>query len=300
MNLNEDNSVIHPAQKGFRSTLIGVVASIILACIKTAAGIIGNSFALIADAIESLGDIFTALIMYMGLKKSIKPPDENHPYGHGKAEPIAAMVVGLALTGAAVFIGIEAIRHIVTPHEIPAPFTLIVLVLVILVKEGLSRYVSKVGEDIESSAVKADAFHHRSDAITSAAAFIGISIALIGGEGYEIADDWAALLASLIILFNAYRIGRSAMGELMDERPNISWLSKIEKVALMHPEVKSIEKVRVRKLGFDLYLDFHLRVTGNLTVAEGHKLSHDVKDDLMKLHPYLRDVLIHLEPQDET
>lgn len=298
MNLN--NETKHPAEKGFKTTLAGALISIFLALVKGVAGIVGNSFALVADAVESLGDVFTALIMYIGLKKSIKPPDEDHPFGHGKAEPFAALIVVLGLTAAAVFIGTEAIRQMLSPHEPPKAFTLVVLVVVILVKEGLSRYIAKVGTDIESHAVKADAFHHRSDAITSAAAFVGISIALIGGEGYEAADDWAALLASIIILFNAYRIARPAFGELMDEKPDLEWLHNVEKVALSHPEVKSIEKLRVKKLGFDLYLDFHIRVPGQIPVIEGHHISHQVKNELMDLHPYLRDILIHIEPDEDS
>jgi len=166
----------------------------------------------------------------------------------------------------------------------------------IIIKESLSRYVSGVGESVESRAIQADAFHHRSDAITSAAAFIGISVALIGGKGYEVADDWAALVASAIILYNAWHIARPALGELMDEQPEPEWLGKVEEVALAHPEVQSIEKLRLRKLGFDMYMDFHLRVPPDLSVEEGHRITHEVKDKLLSLHPYLRDVLIHIEP----
>lgn len=290
------NTEKHPEKKGFRTTFIGIAVSILLAIGKAVAGFLGNSFALIADAVESVGDIFTAIVMFLGLRKAAQPPDDNHPYGHGKAEPIAAVVVVLGLIVAATFIAIESIGNLTTRHHPPAWWTLLVLAGVIIIKETLSRYVSDVGESVESSAIQADAFHHRSDAITSAAAFVGISIALIGGEGYEIADDWAALLASAIILYNAWRIGRPAFGELMDEHPDPEWLDEVEKIALSHPEVQSIEKVRLRKLGFDILMDFHLRVPPNLSVKEGHRVTHEVKDELLELHPYLRDVLIHLEP----
>lgn len=291
-----DPQETHPAKKGFRTTFIGIAVSILLAIGKAVAGFLGNSFALIADAVESVGDIFTAIVMFLGLRKAAQPPDENHPYGHGKAEPIAALVVVLGLFIAATFIAIKSIENLTTRHHPPAWWTLIVLAGVIIVKETLSRYVSGIGESVESNAIKADAFHHRSDAITSAAAFIGISIALIGGEGYEIADDWAALFASTIILYNAWHIGRPAFGELMDEQPDPEWLEEVEKISIAHPEVKSIEKVRLRKLGFDILMDFHLRVPADLSVEEGHRVCHEVKDELLELHPYLRDVLIHLEP----
>jgi len=275
---------------------VGILVSIVLAIGKGAAGIFGHSFALIADAVESVGDIFTASVMYLGLKKAAQPPDQDHPYGHGKAEPIAAIVVVLGLVIAAGFIGWESIGNLTTRHHPPAWWTLLVLALVIITKESLSRYVSGVGEEVDSQAIKADGFHHRSDAITSGAAFIGISIALIGGPGYEMADDWAALGAAAIILYNAWHIARPALGELMDEQPDPEWLGKVEEVALAHPEVQSMEKLRLRKLGFDMYMDFHLRVPPDLSVAEGHRITHEVKEELLSLHPYLRDVLIHLEP----
>lgn len=292
--MNNDDQ--HPAKQGYRTTFIGITISILLAAGKAVAGLLGNSFALVADAVESVGDIFTSIVMYLGLRKAAQPPDDNHPYGHGKAEPIAAVVVVLGLTVAATFIAVESIENLATRHHPPAWWTLVVLAGVIIVKETLSRYVSGVGERVESSAIQADAYHHRSDAITSAAAFIGISIALIGGEGYEVADDWAALFAAVIILYNAWSIGRPAIGELMDEHPDPDWLEEVEKIALAHPEVTSIEKVRLRKLGFDILMDFHLRVSPGLSVKEGHRISHEVKDELLELHPYLRDVLIHLEP----
>lgn len=297
MNKGKNQNSSHPAEEGYRTTFLGITTSILLAIGKAAAGIFGNSFALIADAVESVGDIFTAIVMYLGLKKASEPPDENHPYGHGKAEPIAALVVVLGLFIAAAFIAIESIGNLTTRHHPPAWWTLIVLGFVIIIKESLSRYVAGVGKSVESNAIQADAFHHRSDAITSAAAFIGITIALIGGKGYEIADDWAALFASAIILYNAWNIGRPAFGELMDERPEPEWRDEIERIALAHPEAKSIEKVRLRKLGFDILMDFHLRVPADLSVKEGHRVSHEVKDELLELHPYLRDVLIHLEPE---
>lgn len=296
--INQSNS--HPAEKGYKATFIGIGVSIILAGVKAAAGIVGHSFALTADAIESMGDIFTALVMYAGLKKATDPPDENHPYGHGKAEPIAAIVVVLGLIIAAAFIAYQSINNLYARHHSPEWYTLVVLAMVIVVKETLSRYVSRVGDSVESHALRADAFHHRSDAITSGAAFIGISIALIGGEGFEVADDWAALFASGVILFNAYFIARPAFGELMDERHEADWIDEVEKVALSHPEVQSIEKLRVRKLGFDMYMDFHLRVPADLSVEKGHTVSHQVKEEILTLHPYLRDILIHLEPADHA
>ena len=215
-NSHHEKKSIRP---GFNTTLLGIGISFILASIKIITGLIGNSYALIADGIESLTDIFTSSIVLAGLYYATKPADEDHPYGHGKAEPFAGITVALGLFIAAVIIVIQSIIEIITPHHTPAPFTLIVLIIVIITKETLFRFVIKVGKSVNSIAVKSDAWHHRSDAITSAAAFIGISIALIGETGFESADDYAALFASVIIIFNAYRIFKPALYELLDTAP---------------------------------------------------------------------------------
>lgn len=295
-----ESELPHPSDKGIKSTLIGIVVSLFLAVIKGVAGILGHSYALIADAIESFSDVFSSLILWFGLKVAARPPDEDHPYGHGKAEPIATIIVGLALLIAATIITVESIQHLITPHTVPAPFTLIVLVLVIVTKEIMFRYVINIGEETESQAVKADAFHHRSDAITSGAAFIGISIALIGGDGYEGADDWAALLAAAVIVFNAVRIVKPAIAEIMDAAPSEEILEKVKIIASSVELVTGLDKCFVRKMGFDYYVDLHVIVNGNLSVREGHKIAHDVKDAILDAFPRINDVLVHIEPDWES
>lgn len=290
----------HPAIKGMRSTIFGITGNILLAVIKGLAGFFGNSYALIADAIESTTDVFSSLIVFIGLKISTKPKDKNHPYGHGKAEPIVAIVVSLTLIGAAITIAIQSVQEIATPHHSPAPFTLLVLVLVVGVKETLFRYVLKVGNEVQSTAVKTDAWHHRSDAITSVAAFIGISIALIFGEGYESADDWAALLASGIIAFNAYNLFRPALAEIMDEAPPENLENDIRTTAETVDGVIEVEKCFIRKMGFDYFVDLHVIVDGELTVREGHIIAHEVKRTLLKSRLRIIDVLIHIEPKDTS
>ncbi len=297
----ENNSIPtqnHPALKGIRSTLIGIIANILLAAIKAAAGILGNSYALIADAIESTTDIVSSIVVWAGLKISALPPDEDHPYGHGKAEPLAAVVVALTLAVAAIVIIIESIREIALPHHTPAPFTLVVLVLVVAAKESLYRFVFSVGASVNSTAVKGDAWHHRSDAITSAAAFVGISIALIGGKGYEQGDDWAALFASGIILINAYRILRPAVNEVMDLAPPEEVHTAIRNAAKHVPGVISLEKCYVRKMGFAYYVDIHVTVDGSLSVRHGHDIARLVKDAIRTSNPQVSDVLVHIEPSD--
>jgi cation diffusion facilitator family transporter len=286
----------HKAKRGEKTTLVGIAVNIGLVLVKGTAGWLGNSYALIADALESATDIVTSIFVWVGLRTASKAPDRNHHYGHGKAEPLATMVVALALVGAAILIAVQSIENIQTPHDIPKPFTLAVLAGVVIVKEVLFRRVTKVGDEVESSAVKADAWHHRSDAITSLTAFIGISIALIGGPGYESADDWAALLASGFILYNAYHIFRPSFGEIMDETPAGDWQPELEAIALRVPQVKGIDKFRVRKTGFEYFVDLHVQVPGELSVSEGHEIAHAVKAAIIADKPSVYDVLVHIEP----
>jgi cation diffusion facilitator family transporter len=275
---------------------IGMAVNVLLAIVKIVTGIVGNSYALIADGIESTTDIISSLVVWTGLKISSLPADEDHPYGHGKAEPMAGMVVALALLGAAIFIAIQSVREIITPHHAPAWFTLLVLALVIVTKESLYRFVFKVGKELTSTAVKGEAWHHRSDAITSAAAFVGIAIALIGGKGYESADDWAALVACLIILFNGYRIFRAALDEIMDAAPPDNLQHQVREIASAVPDVARIEKCLIRKSGLNLFVEIHVEVDANLTVARGHEIGHEVAARLKASALRIQHVVVHVEP----
>jgi len=284
------------SSKGMRATLVSVTANAALAAVKAIAGVLGNSYVLIADSIESAFDIVSSLVVLGGLKIAAVPPDERHPYGHGKAEPLAAMVVAIALCTAAVAIAIQSIREIMTPHHVPAAFTLIVLVLVIITKEGLFRFVFGVGQTLDSTAVKVDAWHHRSDALTSTAAFLGISIALVGGPGYESADDWAALFAACVISYNACRLIIPAINEIMDAAPPPAVEEEVRRIAAGVPGVIGLDKCFVRKMGLEYYVDFHVVVNGNISVHDGHEIAHRVKDTIKKANPRITDVLVHIEP----
>ncbi|MFC2084588.1 cation diffusion facilitator family transporter [Bacteroidota bacterium] len=294
-NNNSSNAVIK-SEKGRKSTIIGIFTNLFLALIKGFAGYFGNSYALIADSIESTADVFSSGIIWGGLKLASKPPDKNHPYGHGKAEPLVAALISLILISAALLIFIQSIGEILTSHSAPAPFTLYVLVLVVIIKEILFRYIIKVGETIESTAVKVDAWHHRSDALTSLAAFIGISIALVGGEGYETADDWAAAFAAFIIFYNAYRLLKPAVKELMDTSPNPQTERRVKEIAANVEGVKDLDKCKIRKMGFEFYVDLDIRVDGNITVIEGHEIAHQVKEQILNSDLNVANILIHVEP----
>ena len=282
---------------GIRSTIVGVIINVSLALIKGVAGIVGNSYALIADAVESTLDIFSSVAVLGGLKIAAIPPDDNHPYGHGKAEPLAALVVSLMLMATAIALTAGSSREILrVSQQGPAPFTLGVLVVVVVVKEILFRLIFKVGKQADSTAVQADAWHHRSDALTSFAAFVGISIALVGGKGYESADDWAALVAAGIIFYNAYRILRPALDEIMDATPSIDLESSVRKIAMTVEGVIGLDKCRVRKVGLVYYVDLHVVVDGLISVRLGHQIAHTVKDKVKFSNPAVMDVFIHIEP----
>lgn len=281
---------------GIRVPLVGMAAGAALATVKLVAGLLGHSYALVADAVESFSDLVSSAIVWGGLAISAKPPDVKHPYGHGKAEPLAALAVGLMLAGAAVGIAVQAVRGITMPQQAPAAYTLVVLVLVVLVKEGLFRWALRVGRQIDSTAVQADAWHHRSDALTSLLAAAGISISLFAGPGYESADEWAALAATGVIAFTAARFVRRAMSELMDEQPAPEMLQQVTAAAVSVPGVEHVEKVLARKMGTTYLIDMHVEVDGSLPVREAHDLAHKVKDRVCQRAPQVADVLVHVEP----
>ncbi|MFN3939160.1 MAG: cation diffusion facilitator family transporter, partial [Chitinophagales bacterium] len=262
------------------TALFSIAGNIILAAAKAITGIMGNSFALIADAIESTTDIFASILVLFGIKYATKPPDYNHPYGHGKAEALITFAVVGFLVISATIIAIHSIANIQTPHKSPELFTLPVLALIIIIKEFFFRIVNTRSRKINSTSLKAEAWHHRSDAITSLLAFIGISIALLAGDKYEAADDWAALAASGFILYNAYGIFRPALGEIMDEHLHDELINEIRQVAQNTDGVFATEKCLVRKNGMQYHADLHLIVDGDISVKSGHQIAHNVKKNI--------------------
>ena len=300
MSRRDDVRVNNPAAvvKGIRAAQTGLVVNAILVVTKLLSGILGNSYALIADAIESSLDIFASLVVWRGLHITARPPDDDYPYGYGKAEPIAASAVSLMLLGAALGIAAAAVREIVTPHHAPAPFTLVVVAIVVVVKESLFRRVIDVGRETGSTAVKADAWHHRSDAITSAAAFVGIAVALWGGKGWESADDWGALVASAAIAANGVRMLRPSVQDLMDRKPDLDVVTRIEAAARGVDGVLEIEKLRVRRLGMGYLTDLHVQAAPALSLHDAHIIGGKVKGAIRAAVPSVADVLVHMEPYE--
>lgn len=285
-------------QTAIKTTYFSILGNTLLALIKGLAGFFGNSYALIADAIESTTDIFASILVLLGFKYANRPADKNHPYGHGKIEPLITFLVVAFLVTSATIIAYESIINIQTPHKTPKPWTLLVLGGIILWKEISYRIVIKKSKETNSTSLKADAWHHRSDAITSVMAFIGISVALIFGKGYETADDWAALLASTFILYNSYLIFRPALGEIMDEH---LYDDIIEEIRIESKKVKGVidtEKCFIRKAGMKYHVDLHVIVDGKISVKAGHDISHELIDYLKKVIPQIGHILVHIEPNE--
>ena len=283
-------------QQAKRTVLFSVFGNAILALAKGIAGVFGNSYALIADAIESATDVLSSILVLLGLRYATKPADDNHPYGHGRIEPLITFVVVAFMVTSAVVIAIEAVRHFYKPQTAPEPWTLIVLGIIILWKELSYRYVIRNSRRTHSTALKAEAWHHRSDAITSVAAAIGIGMALLLGEGYEFLDDLAALFASVFILYNSYLIFRPAFGEFMDENLHDDLIARIRQTADEVDGIVETEKCFVRKTGMTYHVDLHAVVDGSISVRKGHELAHDLKDKLLETIPNLGQILIHIEP----
>ena len=285
-------------QTGARIALLGLFINIGLAVIKIAAGLLGNAYVLIADGIESALDVGGSVIIWGALKFASRPPDATHPYGHGKAEPFAAIVVSVGVLAAALGLAISSVRELFLPRHGPAPFTLIVLVLAVVIKETLYRYVVRIGRNAESTAIQTDAWHHRTDAMTSVAAFIGISLALIGGEAWQGADDWAALFACALIAANGYRLLRPALYEILDTAPRGEIVDVVRDAARSVAGVIEVEKLFIRKMGLSFYVDLHVKVDGDISVREGHRIAHEVKRAIQESDRRIADVLVHIEPAE--
>ena len=279
-----------------KGVLIGLFVNFVLAGVKITAGIVGNTYALIADGIESTLDIFSSLVVLSGLRIGSRPPDRDHPFGHGKAESLAALITSIALLFASGGIAIGSIRELIRPTHSPAMFTLFILVGVIICKEFLFRKLIHIGKHAHSLSVQVDAWHHRSDAITSIAAFVGIAIALINHGQFKGADNWAALIASFIIGFNGITLLRMSIQEIMDAAPDPAIVSAIKLMAIAVDGVKGIEKCRVRKSGTHYFVEIHVEVDGQMSVNTSHLLGHNVKDKLIESPLPLADVVVHIEP----
>lgn len=284
------------ARGSARLVLRGIALNLVLAVVKLAGGIFGHTYALIADGVESLLDVFSSALVWAGFRVAAQPPDENHPYGHGKAEPLAALAVALFIFAAAAWIGMHAVREIIAPHQTPHWLTLPLLAVIVAVKYWFSRRMQRAGDAEGSTALGAEAWHHYADAITSAAAFVGIALVVIGGPRFTGADSWAALLACFVIIFNGVHIFNRALADVMDTAVPVAFENEVRAVALGVTGVLGLDKCRVRKSGLSHLVDIHVVVNPEITVYEGHEIAHAVKDALERSALHITDVSVHIEP----
>ncbi len=284
------------AQASAQLVLRGIGLNAVLALLKFAGGIFGHTYALIADGAESLLDILSSILVWAGFRVASRPPDANHPYGHGKAEPLAALSVAVFIFFAAGWIGWHAVHEIITPHRGPHWATLPLLAGIVGAKIWFSRRMRTAGEETGSTALGAEALHHYSDAVTSGAAFIGIAIAVLGGPAYAAADDWAALVACAVIAANGVAMSGQALRDVMDTAVPEAFENEVRSLALDVAGVRALDKCRVRKSGLSYLVDIHVRVDGDLTVRQGHEIAHAVKDALLASVLRVSDVSVHIEP----
>lgn len=289
-------TVTHRAETSARFVAAGILLNLVLGAAKLAGGVWGHSYALVADAAESLLDTLASLLVWAGFRVAAKPPDADHPYGHGKASALAGLFVAGTVFVAAAGIAWQSVHEIITPHHGPHWLTLPLLAVVVALKGFYSRRMLRLDAQYGATALKAEAWHHRSDALTSAAAFIGITIGVVGGPGYEAADDWAALLACALIGYNGVGIARAALGEIMDTMVPLETEKEVRRLAGAVPGVRYVEKCRVLRSGLSLLVDIHVHVDGGQSVHDGHVIAHAVKDALMAAPLAISDVAVHIEP----
>ncbi|QDU78459.1 putative cation efflux system protein [Polystyrenella longa] len=283
-------------REAIRASVFGLIVNVLLGIVKLISGIVGGSYALISDAVNSIGDSLTSLVVTFALFFSQRPADREHPYGHTRAEAIAASNVALVIILSAFYVAWGAIQRFSEPHEIPPVWTLWVAGLNVFIKEGLYRYKLKVGQKTGSTAILANAWDHRSDALCSLAVFAGLSIIRWGGPAYLWIDECAAILVSLVILWNGFHLFQKSASELMDVQADDGFIEQIKQRAEEVEGVQEVETLWVRKSGLEFFVDIHIEVDARLTVAEGHLIGHQVKDRLLQDFSSLRDVLVHLEP----
>jgi cation diffusion facilitator family transporter len=289
-------AVADRAQRGARAVVLGMALNALLGLIKIAGGVLGHAYALVADGAESMCDIAISVVMWAGFQWAARPPDKEHPYGHGKAEAVAGLLTAVVILGTSVGIGWHAVAEIRDPQRLPRWWTLLILACVVAAQLVISRVLGRVGRATDSTALGAEAFHHLSDAITSGAAFVGISIAVVGGAAYAAADGWAALAASAVIAFNGLRVFRLSLNEVMDIAVPAEMENDVRALALGVPGVASLDKCRIRKSGLSYLVEIEVLVAGDLSVRRGHEIAHAVKDALLASPLGVSYVTVHIEP----
>lgn len=281
-----------------RAAWIGLIINLSLGAVKLVGGIIGQSFALMTDAVNSLADSFATIVVLVALRVAQRPANATFPYGHSRAEGIAASNVALIIALTALMVGWEAIHRLTQEHDVPPVWTLWIAGSNIIIKEVLYRYKTRVGRRTGSAAIIANAWDHRADALCAMAVLIGLMVVRWGGPNYLWADEVAALIVVAAILWSSVELFRRSASELMDAQADQGFVDQIRRTANDVPKVCGVEKLWVRKSGLEYFVDIHLEVAPDLTVAAGHDIGHAAKSRLLSTFPAIRDVTVHLEPYE--
>lgn len=286
-------------KKSRQVSFIGLFSNFFLFILKLIVGVLSNSTALIADAFHSASDFLGTLVVIQGIKISNIPPDDNHPYGHDKAEPIFTKIISILLIGTGALIGYNAFKLIFISGDISIPSTIAIYVAIIsiIVKEALYQYTYRVGKKINSNILIADAWHHRSDSLSSIAALIGIVFSILG---FSFMDPLAGIVVGIMIIKTGIEIYIEAVNDLMDTAPPKDVINKFKKNILTVDGVEEISSIKVRKYGSKLIVDLKIGVNPSLTVEKGHSIAAQTKEFIMKNNPDIKDVLIHVNPYYEN
>ena len=281
------------------AAMLGIIVNIILVVLKLAAGWLGNSKALIADAVHSGSDVVGSFAVYIGLKAAKQPPDEEHPYGHGKAESIAAIIVAVLLFFAGVKIGISSFEAFFSVVEPPREIALYVIIFSIVVKEALFRYKYNLGKKLDSQALIVNAYEHRSDVYSSIAALIGVAASMLSnklGIGWLVyGDPLAGLVVSIFVLWMAYKLGKEAIETTLDQVLSNEETAPLRELAIKTEGVEKINTLHARKHGHYVIVDIKIAVKPYLTVEEGHRIGKKVKAALLT-QTNVHDVFVHINP----
>ena len=298
--MNKDISNIDKISKVKKITYYGMAVNLFLSALKIVTGLIGNSQAAIADGVHSLSDLTTDIAILIGVKYWSAPPDEEHPYGHGRIETIVTTFIGFILAVTAIGIGWEAISTIRDEHiENPKWISLIGIGFSIVMKEILFRATMKYSKKTRSRSLEANAWHHRTDAFSSMPAFIAVFIS-VNYPKLAFIDHIGAIIVAVIILKVAWQIFSSSFSELTDKGARKEDIEKIKEIVLLNKDVKEVHKIRSRKHGVDTLVDLHVLVDDNMTVKDAHDIADLVKDALIEQGPEISDVVVHIEPFQDS
>ncbi len=288
-------------QKIYRVTLTGSIVNMILLIMKFVAGILGNSAAMIADAVHSLSDFLTDIVVIVLVKLSSKPADKDHDYGHGKYETVATSIIGMALVVVAIMLGwngIEKIIAVINGENIESPemIALAAAVVSILLKEWVFRITKKVALEVDSKALEANAWHHRSDAFSSIGTAIGIGGAVLLGNSWVVLDPIAAVVVSVLIFITAFRLLRQASGELLEESLPKETEDKIEDIVYQDKLVSDIHNLHTRRIGSIIAIEMHLRLPGDISLEESHNHATAIERALRNEFGNGTHIMLHIEP----